>query len=132
MIVTGKVVDEYDKPIKGFALNMYGTDNKFFRVDITFNTNSLTDTNGMYRLWQVIPDETDIIDIDMTQGAEFIAGGILTNSRGEALSDSFGILDCAIYFQLDSSYREISGSDYTIPSSDYGKTITLNYQLRKK
>lgn len=117
-VITGTVIGEDDLPVKGVKIRLAGSKRKGLSLLDTFDpVISTTDSAGRYTLSQVIPKETDIVDILIVDGS----------SDAPNASDGY-----VAYLEIDGSYRELSGSDYQIPYGKYGKTVTINYQLRKK
>lgn len=116
-IVTGKIIDENGLPLEGAGLRLSGTDVKGFAGAETFSITAESDKDGNYKLSQLIPKDTDRI-------------GILSMSTDKVPKDQ-GFGGYHPYIFLNGKYIEL-GAPYDIPRSDWGKTITLNYQFIKQ
>ncbi|WP_215238957.1 carboxypeptidase-like regulatory domain-containing protein [Dyadobacter helix] len=116
-IVRGKIIDENGDPLEGAGLRLSGVNLKGFSGYDTFSITTESDKNGMYELSQVAPQDTEQIDI--------------LPRTTDKVPLNIGIGDYVSYFLVEGNYEKIT-SPHFIPRSDWGKTITLNYQFRKR
>ncbi|WP_149240747.1 hypothetical protein [Dyadobacter sp. 32] len=116
-IVTGKIIDENGLPLEGAGLRLSGTDVKGFAGAETFSITAESDKDGNYKLSQLIPKDTDRI-------------GILPRST-DKVPLNIGIGDFVSYQLKNSSYDKVT-APHDIPSSEWGKTVTLHYQFKKR
>lgn len=115
-IVTGRVVDENDIPVERVRLQLDGIKRTGVSATTTFSITADTDEDGIYTLSQIVPKETDKVAILMD-------AGFLEEPNG-----SYGYIP---YIQIDGVYESVA-VPHRIPASNYGKTTTINYQLRKQ
>jgi hypothetical protein len=116
-IVKGKIIDENGNPLEGAGLRLSGVKLKGFSGFDTFSITAESDKDGMYELSQVAPQNTDQISI-------------LPRTTDKVPLD-MGFGGYHHYIFIGGKYVEL-GAPYDIPLSDWGKTITLNYQFIKK
>ncbi len=115
-IVIGKVTYEYGSPVEGVKLRFSGKKQRnLTNILLVFEETVYTDAAGQYSASHVVPKECDFVEIVTEEG-----------SLDEPLS-TYGY---DIYLFVDGVYK-MQTSAYMIPYSSYGKTTTLDYQLRK-
>lgn len=114
-IVTGKVVDEKNFPAIGVKISLGGTDKRGFVSGIpTFDIAAETDSTGSYKFGMVYPSATDVVDLN-----------IVSNSKYDFNDGSW-----QFYIERNGNF-EILGSSYDIEKKNWGKTNTINFQIRK-
>ena len=116
-IVTGKIIDENGLPLEGAGLRLSGSQLKGFSGRDTFSIYMESGKEGMYRLSQLVPKETNAISI------------LPYSTNKVPLDQGFGGYHHYIF--LNEVYVEL-GAPYDIPRSAWGKTTTLNYQFVKQ
>lgn len=117
-IVTGKIIDENGAPLEGAGLRLSGFNVKGYTGG--YNTFSITiesDKNGLYKLSQLVPENTNQMSI------------LPYSTNKIPLDQGFGGYHDYIF--LNNKYSGL-GAPYEIPRSDWGKTIILNYQFIKQ
>lgn len=112
-MVSGKFIDEEGKPLENVQLQYSGVDQRSFSARSTFDLTTRTDKNGNYAFSQVAPNGTDHLEILAEQ------------------PDSMSAYEYLIYFEISGEYFP-QGSPYRIPKNSWGKSLNLNYQIRKK
>ena len=115
-IVTGKIIDENGLPSEGAGLRLTGRNIKGYGGYSTFSITIESDKDGLYRLSQFVPKDTNEMSI------------LPYTTSKVPISVGFG--GYLSYIFLKGKYTEI-GAPYNIPRSEWGKTITLNYQFIK-
>lgn len=106
-VVTGKVVDENGLPAEGIELTLVGNKKKGVSPIPTFDERTKTDSDGKYTLSHVVSSNTDFVVFRIDTGTQYIP-----------------------YIERDGQY-EILGSSIIIQQKNYGKTKTINLQVRK-
>ncbi|PWJ59666.1 hypothetical protein CLV98_102500 [Dyadobacter jejuensis] len=114
-IVTGKIIDENGLPLEGAGLGLSGINWEGFNPIPTFTMTTESDKEGNYKFSQVVPKDTEVVNI-------------LPRSTDKVPIGNQGY---AHYIILNGSYKQL-GAPYDIPRSQWGKTITLNYQFIKQ
>ncbi len=112
-VVSGKFIDEAGKPIGNVQLQYYGVDQLGFSARSTFDLTTSTDQDGNYSFSQIAPTGTDHVEILAQQ------------------PDSMSAYEYLIYFEVSGKYLP-QGSPYRIPKNSWGKSLNLNYQVRRK
>lgn len=112
-VVSGKFIDEGGKSLENVQLQYSGVDQRGFSARITFDLTTRTDKNGNYAFSQVAPNGTDHLEILAEQ------------------PDSMSAYEYLIYFEISGEYFP-QGSPYRIPKNSWGKSLNLNYQIRRK
>lgn len=109
-ILTGKVVDENDKPVEGFELQFSGYYQKGTSSIPTFDEIGKTNKDGIYSISYVV------------------SGGLTTFLPG--LNTKFNLIaDYDLYVWKENKYEFVGNSVGPIV---YGQTNTFNFQLIKK
>lgn len=109
-IITGKVIDENNKPIVGIQLVFGGYYLKGFSPIPTFDEIVETDKDGIYKISYIVP-----------------RGQAYLKPLGNTQYDLVTFYD--IYIWKNNSYEKMSSSAGQIIN---GETNTFNFQLRKK
>ena len=109
-VVIGKVVDENGLPAEGIELTLVGNKKKGVSPIPTFNERTETDSDGKYILSHVVSSTTDFVVFDISTSNKYIP-----------------------YLDKDQDGQyEILGASLTIQPEEYGKTNTINIQIRKQ
>ncbi len=115
-IVTGKIIDENGLPLEGAGLRLTGRNIKGITAGYaTFSIYVESDKEGMYRLSQLVPKETNEISI-----LPYSTTKVPIGNQGYAH-----------YIFLNGHYTQL-GAPYDIARSDWGETTYLNYQFVKQ
>jgi len=115
-IVTGKVTYEDGSPVEGAELRFSGLKrHSLTNISLVFEETVYTDASGKYSASHVIPKERDFVEIKMSEGSF------------DEPTPAYGY---DVYLLVDGVYRR--GLTYMIPYGNYGKTTTVDYELRKK
>jgi hypothetical protein len=116
-IITGTVIDGSGLPLPGAGLMLVGKKYKGNTPVPTFlAVTTESDNQGVYKFSKLIPKDTGTLTL-------------LPYSTPKVSLDE-GLGGYKHYIFLNGKYVEL-GSTYSIPQSDWGKTITLNYQFVK-
>lgn len=116
-IVTGRIIDENGLPLEGAGLRLTGRKLEGYSGVQTFSITIESDKYGMYQLPKLVPKDTDQMSI------------LPYSTNKVPLDQGFGGFHHYIF--LNGKYSEL-GAPYSIPRSEWGKTITLNYQFIKE
>jgi len=114
-IVTGKVTYEDGSPVEGAELRFSGSKRLSLSLTTVFDETVYTDASGRYSVSHVVPKECDFVEIAMSEGSSWEPNPV------------YGHI---IYLSIEGVYRV--GGIRTIPYPSYGKTTTVDYQLRKR
>lgn len=113
-VVTGKVIDEDNMPVKDFTFSFLGKIIKTFERDVdTFALIGKTDENGICKFSKILPYGTNYI--------QFIPGGFEFDPKKTALY--------VLYVETKGKYELYTGQSST-PLFD--TDIIFNFQLKKR
>lgn len=107
-IVTGKIVDENDKPMEGVDFSIEGVRLKGINPIPTFDVKTKSDKNGVYFLSQVIPKPT----MTVTVSPYLYVGNVNHTKNNVGSASTTGIVG--------------------VSQSEWGKTILVDFKLIKK
>ena len=110
-VITGRVVDENDKPVEGVKFKFSGIKPKGISGYPIFDVDGITDQEGVYKISQVVTNEAN------------------TTSFLPTYSPKYSSYQYSYYVYKDNKY-EIVGNP--VRPIVYGQTNTFNFQLRKK
>ena len=115
-VITGKVIDENNKPVEGWELMFYGSKLNGISSMSTFQEQILTDSNGMFSFSITIPPETVIV--------RFAPLGFRFDDKLNRKNS-----DYLIFIEIGGKFEpRIKDEAYPI----IGKENTYNYQIKKK
>lgn len=107
-VVTGKVVDENDKPVEGIELILTGIKQKGLSPIPIFEDTAETDKDGKYTLSHIVTQSTDRVEFYLREdGYKYIP-----------------------FINTGTQY-ELQAAPLTINKDEYGSTKTVNFQIRK-
>lgn len=113
-IVTGKIVDENNQPMSGIIFELYGIDQTgILKRHETFNIKSESDKDGKYEVSVLIPNTTNQVTFRISA------------------MNPLRIFNNYQTFYLNGLIYEPFQDDVEIQREKYGKTTTINFQLRK-
>lgn len=107
-VVTGKVVDENGLPVKGVKFTLDGNKRKGITLIPTFREESVSDEDGVYSLSSVVSKSTDVVFLNVFDGT------------------------LNIDYKYDPGVYMPVASEIIIRQKDYGETITINFQIKKR
>lgn len=113
-IVTGKIVDENNQPMSGIIFELYGIDQTgILKQRETFNIKSESDKDGKYEVSVLIPNTTNWVTFRISP------------------MNTLRIFNNYQTFYLNGLIYEPFQDKVEIQREKYGKTTTINFQLRK-
>ncbi len=114
-VVTGKVIDENGLPVEGVEFQFSGIYKKgFIAIGTTFDLTTQSDKDGIYKFSQIVPSNTDGADILPQSNTKF---------------DLEFVYQILLF--LNGKYV-IIGNPIPIQRNQYGTTVIINFQIRKK
>lgn len=115
-VITGKVIDENNKPVEGWEFMFYGSRLNGISGMSTFQEQILTDSNGMFSFSITIPPETVTV--------RFAPLGFRFDDKLNRKNP-----DYLIFIEIGGKFEpRIKDEAYPI----IGKENTYNYQIKKK
>ncbi len=115
-IITGKVIDENNKPVEGWELMFYGSKLNGISAMSTFQEQEMTDADGMFSFSLTVPQDT---------------GSVGFAPLGFRFDDKLNrkTSDYVIFIEIGGKFEpRIKDEAYPI----IGKSNTYNYQIKKK
>lgn len=113
--IQGVVIDQDGRVIKNAGINMYGSEQRGLKQVTVFNVTVFTDSNGSYKVSQLLPKATDVVDIRPV------------SSDSVSLDRYLPYID----LKIDGNYIALT-STYTLPKETWGTTLPLNFKFQKK
>ena len=115
-VITGKVIDENNKPVEGWELLLYGIERNGTSAVDTFAEQQFTDSNGVFSFSIGVPQNTD----NVTFGPLGFRFDDKLNRKNS---------DYLIFIEIGGKFEpRIKDEAYPI----IGKENTYNYQIKKK
>ena len=114
-IIQGVVFDQDGRVIKNASINMYGSEQRGLKQITTFDATARTDANGAYKISQILPKNTDAVDV------------LPVSSDSVSLDRYIPFID----LKTDGNYIPATSS-YLLPREAWGTTLTLNFKFQKK